>query len=324
MKTARVILSLFVVVWFLAACGSNGDSVPTSDIPIGLRINQGINVQGQDRNYHLFLPANPASAQIVFLLHGNTGSADQILGLNGTKAPFKFWIDIAERENLILVVPDGAVGSEGHQGWNDCRSDAPTNPTTNDVLFLGTLLDTVSAEYTNQGARAFFVGISNGGLMSQRLADEIPDKLQALAVVVASRPLNTQCVDSSVPISILFMNGTDDPILPYEGGHIKPQRGELFSTPDTVAYWVNRNQANTVVGVTGIEDLDSGDNSTIRVFNYLDGIDGTRVRHYEVVGGGHTEPSIGERYGRLYKLIVGEQNNDIEMAEEIWSFFSSL
>jgi len=43
---------------------------------------------------------------------------------------------------------------------------------------------------------------------------------------------------------------------------------------------------------------------------------------YEVRGGGHTEPGLRERYGRLYRLIVGPQNHDTEMAEEVWRFFN--
>jgi len=42
----------------------------------------------------------------------------------------------------------------------------------------------------------------------------------------------------------------------------------------------------------------------------------------EVVGGGHTEPSIAERYSNLFLLVVGNQNGDFEMAEEVWGFFS--
>jgi polyhydroxybutyrate depolymerase len=44
---------------------------------------------------------------------------------------------------------------------------------------------------------------------------------------------------------------------------------------------------------------------------------------YEVRGGGHTEPSLTEHNRRLYKRIVGPQNRDIEMAEEVWSFFKN-
>ena len=42
---------------------------------------------------------------------------------------------------------------------------------------------------------------------------------------------------------------------------------------------------------------------------------------YKIGGGGHTEPSIKERYSGPFELQVGLQNNDIEMADEVWQFF---
>lgn len=317
----KLICVLVVTLLGISACGGRQTSGP--QYPIGLETDRIINIAGLQRTYHLFVPENPVTAQMIFLLHGNRGSSDQILGLDRTVAPHKLWLDIAERENLILVVPNGETGSEGHQGWNDCRSDAPTNPTSDDVLFINTLMDSLIDEFQRVDNKVFFVGTSNGGLMSMRLADELPDRIHAFAAIVASRPVNSQCSESSVPISALIMNGTEDPILPYEGGHIVPMRGELLSTVDAVAYWVNRNQANTVIESVDLPDLDANDSSFVRVFSYRDGIGSTQVKHMEVVGGGHTEPSIAERFSEIYKRIVGEQNNDIEMAEEVWSFFSS-
>ncbi len=37
--------------------------------------------------------------------------------------------------------------------------------------------------------------------------------------------------------------------------------------------------------------------------------------------GGHSEPSLREQLGWLYKQIIGKQNRDIEIAEEVWMFF---
>jgi len=301
---------------------TEGDSV-ASHTP-GLQNKRTIRVDGLARRYQVFLPNDLNLAQTVLLLHGNRGSSDQLLGLQGTKSPFKIWMDIALRENLILIVPDGEEGDEGFQGWNDCRTDAPNNPNTDDVKFLSTLIDSVTTEFNTNEQAVFVAGISNGGMMSMRLADEAPDRLRAFASVVASRPLNTQCADATTPISVLIMNGTADPILPYEGGHIKPRRGELFSTNDLVSYWVNRNQANTVNNVVVLEDRNTRDNSNINLSSYTGGANNTQVHLYEVVGGGHTEPSLAEHYGLIYKRIVGEQNRDIEMAEEIWAFFAGL
>jgi poly(3-hydroxybutyrate) depolymerase len=84
-----------------------------------------------------------------------------------------------------------------------------------------------------------------------------------------------------VALPILFMNGTEDPLVPYDGGSIPTNDSVVLSTQVT-------------------------------------------VEHYEVVGGGHTEPSVAQRYGPIYKAIVGSQNGDIEMADEVWSFFEQF
>ena len=68
-------------------------------------------------------------------------------------------------------------------------------------------------------------------------------------------------------------------------------------------------------------DVDSTDKSTVTRYIYPNGKDNTEVMLYQVQGGGHTEPSRSEHYRRLYKWIVGPQNYDIEMADEVWAFF---
>jgi len=119
------------------------------------------------------------------------------------------------------------------------------------------------------------------------------------------------------------MNGTVDPINPFEGGEMKGDRGEVRSAEETIDYWVNRNQTDTTPMVTDFPDTDTSDNSTIKKHLYGNGTSNTEVAFYEVVGGGHTEPSIAERYSNAFKIIVKEQNGDIEMADEVWDFFKT-
>ncbi|HEY5603050.1 MAG TPA: hypothetical protein VIM41_08090 [Gammaproteobacteria bacterium] len=71
-----------------------------------------------------------------------------------------------------------------------------------------------------------------------------------------------------------------------------------------------------------LPDVDKSDNSSVKVRKYTGGKNNTEVIVYDVNGGGHTEPSLTEHYGRVYKLIAGPQNKDMEMAEEVWKFFS--
>jgi len=319
MKNMLLYLTLIPL---LISC-SKEDDVMLPPGAQGWHKNQTIDVSGTGRNYHLYLPENVTNAPIVILLHGNRSNNDELLGFTNAKAPYKAWEGMAAQENIILVAPNGTNGSNGHLGWNDCRNDASGNPDSNDVLFIDNLIDFVLNEHKADASKVFVVGTSNGGHMAIRLAQKIPDKLSAFAAIVASNPVNSQCTNSTLPISALFMNGTDDPINPYEGGEMSSNRGEVLSAQATIDYWVNRNQTDTSPIITDFTDSDTSDESTVKKHLYPNGSNNSEVVFYEVVGGGHTEPSIAERYGNLFKAVVKEQNGDIEMAIEVWNFFKS-
>lgn len=321
MKFTHLIISM---IFLLSACGGKNASSLDPVHENALLESQSFSVSNVERQYHLYLPADPETASIVILLHGNGGSSDQILGLTGAKAPHKVWLNVAQEENIILVIPNGSLGPNDKRGWNDCRNDAPTNPDLDDVDFLSELISFVKRRYGSNEAKVFSVGTSNGGHMAMRLAMAIPEKLDAIAFIVASKPVNSECAESTVPLSVLMMNGTDDPILPYDGGQIGSDRGEVLSAVKTINYWTNRNQSDATPIETGIADNDPDDDSTIKRYSYRNGTANTIVEHYEVIGGGHTEPSIAQRYSGLFKLVVGNQNGDIEMATEILNFFKSL
>ena len=105
-----------------------------------LLINQHLIVNDTIRTYHLFNPYKKANSPIIFLFHGNGGSADNIAGLSNVKAPYIPWFDIASKEGLILVIPDGTMGPKNSKGWNDCRNDASRIPNSDDVGFIKNLL----------------------------------------------------------------------------------------------------------------------------------------------------------------------------------------
>ncbi len=311
-----------VLCFFMCFC----NKTPKDNItPLekGLLKNQTIQVGGLDRFYHVFVPEKYENAPLVILLHGNGGSHDDMLGLTGVKAPYKLWLDIAQQENIIVLVPNGTLGSSNARGWNDCRNDASTNPTTDDVGFIRALMDKIMNTYKADTKKVFAMGTSNGGHFAQRLAQEIPQKITAFGAVVASRAKNSKCSDSNVPISALFMNGTADPILPYNGGQMSSNRGEVYSTDDTINYWITRNQTATAPETTQITNINTTDNCTITKQLYKNGSNNTEIMLYEVTNGGHTEPSIAQRYSTAFLQIVGNQNADIEMANEVWNFFKN-
>jgi len=309
---------LFLTILLVASCQDDGfepNGLPT------LLLDQTITINGLERQYHIQTPPDPAGKPVVILLHGHGGSSDQSIGAGVGKAVQKTWLDLAEDQDFTVVVPNGELGPEDTRGWNDCRNDAPGNPETDDVAFISELIDKISIEINIDPNRVYLAGVSNGASMSLRLAEEIPEKLAAFAAIVNSMPANSECPVSNVPLSALFMNGMADPLVPYEGGQIASNRGLVQSTTASVAYWVARNNTDTQPIEQDFEDLNTNDGSTVKKYQYLNGTNNTEVVLYEVIGGGHTEPSLVERYGNLYLAIVGTQNGDVEMAEEVWAFF---
>lgn len=286
-----------------------------------LILNEKIFIDGEKRNYHIYVPDNHENRPLVILLHGNRGSSNQVLGRSIISSPQKIWLRLAEENNFIVVAPNGSKGPEKHRGWNDCRTDAVGNPSTNDVLFISELLKKIETQYNHDPQRVFVAGVSNGGIMANRLAMEIPEKITAFASIVSSMPINSACADAETPISALFMNGTEDPLLPYDGGHIKSERGEVKATDACINYWTARNGTETEPEETNIEDINKTDGSTATKYHYKNGTNNTEVVLYKISNGGHTEPSLEEHYRFLYKRIVGNQNKDFEMAVAIWDFF---
>ncbi len=281
--------------------------------------------EGLTRGYHLYLPKDlpVGNVPLVLLFHGHRGSADQVIGENDKPAPFREWLHIADREKFIVAVPSGERGSDDERGWNDCRTDAGTNPDTDDVGFVRSLIDAIDQRYTIDHGRIYANGISNGGLMVLRLALEAPDLVVAVASVVAAMAADSECSAMNQAVSVLFMNGTADPLVPYEGGQISGKdigRGTVLSTDASVNYWLGVNDIAMAAQERDFENKSAVDQSTVKSFLYNNDLTNHAVALYKVTGGGHVEPSVKYQFSAVYELLVGKQNHDIEMAEEVWSF----
>ncbi len=282
--------------------------------------------EGIARTYLLRAPANgKPPAAIVVMLHGHTGSAERLTGSNGTPAPYRQWNAIADRENLLLVAPQGLKGGDGKSGWNDCRANAQSNPRSDDVAFINGIVTTLRREYRVASNRVYVLGSSNGGQMALRMAIERPDMITAAAAIIASMSARSECAAPTRFVPVLFMNGTEDPLMPFEGGSVGDdafQRGSVLSTQASVDLWAKLSGTSSIPEATPMPDLSTEDNS--RVFRETHAMRSGRpvAVLYRIEGGGHLEPSRKARYPRWLSRWLGAQNADIEMAEEIWAFFA--
>jgi len=94
------------------------------------------------------------------------------------------------------------------------------------------------ADYAVDAERIYVTGLSNGGMKMLRLGCELDEKIAAIAPVIASMPKNISATCAPAgPLPVLFMNGTYDPIVPWNGGDVRVFRkslGAVLSTQATV------------------------------------------------------------------------------------------
>jgi polyhydroxybutyrate depolymerase len=124
---------------------------------------------------------------------------------------------------------------------------------------------------------------------------------------------------------MLMMNGTADPIVPYEGGQGSSRfaAGGFWSTEQTLAFWRQTNGCEVADAETAeLDDRDPTDESTVtRITSHCPA--GHDVVLYRINGGGHRMPGRipDARFPRMVTYMLGPQNRDIDGAEVIWDFF---
>lgn len=256
---------------------------------------------------------------LVIALHGKGGNAESMILI--TRKGFN---KLADKDGFLMVYPNG-IGLN----WNDGRMDDETNDRAHrenidDVGFISVLIDLMIKDYNIDPRRVYVTGISNGAIMSYRLACELSHKITAIAPVDGNIPylLFPGCSPAR-PISVLAINNVDDPLVPFEGGDIygtfpRVKLGKVLSADESINFWVKRNNCSPEPVVTEEPDTDPQDGTRVTRKNYSNGTDGTEVILYAIEGGGHTWPG-----GIQYKPvgIIGKTCRDIDANEIIWSFF---
>lgn len=251
------------------------------------------------------------SAPLVFALHGGGGSGAGMERSTG-------FSPLADRDGVIVVYPDAF-----DRNWNDGRADPHIRAQAegvDDVGFISGLIALLAQEYPIDPKRVFATGISNGGFMSQMLAARLSERIAAIAAVSSGMaPAVAATLAPARPVSILVINGTDDPLVPYRGGPVVRDRGETISTNAIIQKWVTANRCPGNPTVMQLPDTDPSDGTRVQKTAYLDCAAHTVVALYRIDGGGHTWPG-GSQY--LPRAIVGRVSRDIDATQVIWKFFA--
>ena len=210
-----------------AAGGDGGGGVGGGELPTTF---------GGDRPVELRVPSDYAPgtpAPLLILLHGYSA--------NGALQETYFQLEsVAHERGMLYAVPDGLTDPMGNKYWNASEACCDFgNSGVDDSAYLRGLIDEIGGVYDVDPKRIYFVGHSNGGFMSYRMACDHADVVAAIVSLAgAMDDMAPDCAPTE-PVSVLQVHGTMDETILYDGGDIV---GNAYtSAADTVALWAGEN-----------------------------------------------------------------------------------
>jgi polyhydroxybutyrate depolymerase len=244
-----------------------------------------IKIGGVARTFTAQLPDNKP-APLVIALHGNTQTGIDMMTRTS-------WPDVAKRERFAVVFPDGL-----NRAWADFRPNAnragrAPPEGTDDIAFIVKLIEKYVADGTADPKRIYLTGVSNGGAMTMTLACARADLFAAVASVIMNlTDESARACHPSRAVPMLMMNGTADPLIPYQGGRGTSRFAVagFWSAEKTFDFWRRANGCETQgTAAADLDDRDKSDQSTVtRISSQCP--PGRDVVLYRVNDGGHRMP----------------------------------
>lgn len=259
--------------------------------------------EGKDRAFNVYLPSSyaekKAALPVVFFLHGMGGDMSNFSGLS-----YK-----AEAENYIMVIPQAMNNPKTGKSWSagaiTIKGDTYfPNANINDVGFISSLLDTVSAWYNVNNEKVYVAGFSLGGFMTNKLACELGDRITAIASVsgTMSKKLMSQCTPSE-PIPSLQIHSTNDGMVSYEASFTNLGAEELSQ------FWIKNNLADKTIDTLNLSKNVNDGFSAIK-FTYKGKTKSNEVVLYRLAGPDHNQ-----------SWYTVSSKNDFDAINVIWDFF---
>ncbi|NJM29017.1 MAG: poly(3-hydroxybutyrate) depolymerase [Rhizobiales bacterium] len=249
---------------------------------------------------------------VILALHGGGGDADYMADDRNYGL-----ISKSEQVGFIAVFPNGVspLASGLLATWNGGKCcGAARDRNIDDVGFLKAVTARVLRQAGGDPARVYSVGMSNGGIMSYRLACDAAGMLAGIMAVAGTD--NTRTCVPARPVPVLHIHAINDDHVLFYGG-IGPAVSDpssvtdFVSVPSTIAKWVRLDKAvlrkRRVVSVPGA---------------YCD-------RHDRLAGGAPVQLCVTTSGKHSWPGAQVWRSNEppsqaIKATDEMWTFFNNL
>lgn len=264
-----------------------------------------------ERSYLVHVPPkydHDRPTPVVLIYHGGGSNPEIMIRFSGMNKK-------SDEAGFIAVYPSGTGRLENVLTFNggNCCGYAMRQK-VDDVEFTRKLLHDLATVINVDQKRVFATGISNGAIITYRLASVLSDRIAAIAPVAG--PMGTETCDPKRPVPVIHFHGTDDENAPFKGGKGKGVSGtDFYSVEHSIQAWVKANGCNEEPVVTKQQPR-VNDGTTIIRKTYSSENGGSEVVLIEIVGGGHTWP------GGLSKVrFLGKTTMNISANDAMWEFF---
>lgn len=292
-----------------------------------------IEVDGTIRTAWVHIPESTDSdalIPVVMAFHGSTWNGrtmEQVTGFS----------DIADREGFVVVYPNG-TGPADILSWNAiyCCSFA-LEQQVDDFQFVDELTAALLERYPIDANRIYATGFSNGAMFVYALAIARPHQFAAVAPVAGAMYASQQ--QPRVPMPMMIIHGTNDVVLPYDGGwgalgSWSGRTEPAIPVLDAADFWLDNNGCSHDSTVVLTE-------RNARIETYVTCGENAEVTVITLIDGEHAWPTIvsnasgfllTEDAADLLESLTVRTLSDvipwdlfetgIDASEQIWTFFS--
>ena len=279
-----------------------------------------VKVGGIERHYRVHVPPGLKEKPAVVLnFHGGGAHAAQ-------HQTYSRMDPIADRERFLVVYPDGSGPVRGRfLTWNagTCCGIA-SSVQADDVAFVRALLDDLQKRLPYDPSRVYATGLSNGAMMSYRLAAELSDRIAAIAPVAGSMVL--QRFKPARPVPVLHIHSVDDGRALYQGGLAAPFAIQLGDTrvlhppvEERLGEWARVNGCGATLEERERREWVAADGSAHGATLYAYPKCRAETALWKLAGAGHVWPGGVVDY---LPVLLGPGTRVIDANEEMWRFFT--
>jgi polyhydroxybutyrate depolymerase len=275
--------------------------------------------QKRERSAIVHVPPRAIDAReipIILNFHGGGGH-----GAN--EQEYSLMDRLADRETFVAVYPNG-TGRFGNRllTWNagTCCAYAVLN-NDDDVSFVRALVTKLTESIPIDRRRVYATGLSNGAMMSHRLAAEAADLIAAIAPVAGGMVVPGFKSPRAVPV--MHIHSVDDPRALYNGGLGLPfplTKSQVFhpNIDQMIARWVQYNGCSAEPAVVDRRAGREGSGRSATRYVYPHCREGVEVDLWKLTGAGHVWPGGKQKF---MERILGPSTEIIDANQEMWNFF---